>query len=119
MNLYYRVRERSQAFEMRCCRRLLNISYKDHVTNEEVRRKMQAAIWEYDELLTLVKKWKLRRFGNISRSSGLPKTVLQGTAKGKRKRGIQKKKREDNIKDWTGMNFASSTRGWGESDGAG
>ena len=49
-----------QAFEMRCYRRLLNISYKDHVTNEEVRRKIQAAIGEYDELLTLVKKRKLR-----------------------------------------------------------
>ena len=27
---------RKQAFEMRCYRRLLNIAYKDHVTNEEV-----------------------------------------------------------------------------------
>ena len=35
---------------MRCYRRLLNFSYKDHVTNEEVRRKIQAAIGEYDEL---------------------------------------------------------------------
>ena len=33
---------------MRCYWRLLNISYKDHVTNEEVRRKIQAAIGEYD-----------------------------------------------------------------------
>ena len=42
--------KRVQAFEIRCCRRLLNISYKDHVTNEEVHRKIQAAIGEYDEL---------------------------------------------------------------------
>ena len=56
---------------MRCYRRLLNISYNDHVTNEEVRRKIQAAIGEYDELLTLVKKRKLRWFGHVSRSSGL------------------------------------------------
>ena len=79
--------KRTQAFEMRCNRRLLNISYKDHVTNEEVRRKIQAAIGEYDELLTLVKKRKLRWFGHVSRSSGLAKTILQGTVKGKRKRG--------------------------------
>ena len=38
--------KRTQAFEMRCYRRLLNISYKDHVTNEEVRGKIQAAIGE-------------------------------------------------------------------------
>ncbi|MCG7869865.1 MAG: hypothetical protein JAY74_26275 [Candidatus Thiodiazotropha taylori] len=77
----------------------MNISYKDQVTNEEVRRKIQAAIGEYDDLLTLV-----------SKSSGLAKTILQGTVKGKRKRGRQKKRWEDNIKEWTGMDFASSTR---------
>ena len=102
--------KRTQAFEMRCYRRLLNISYKDHVTNEEVRRKIQAASGEYDELLTLVKKRKLRWFGHVSRSSGLAKTILHGTRKGKRKRGRQKKRWEDNIKEWTGMDFASSTR---------
>ena len=72
--------KRTQAFEMRSYRRLLNISYMDHVTNEEVRRKIQAAIGEYDEFLTLVKKQKLRWFGHVSRSSGLAKTILQGTA---------------------------------------
>ena len=62
------------------------------------------------ELLTLVKKRKLRWFGHVSRSSGLAKAILQGTVKGKRKRGRQKKRWEDNIKKWTGMDFASSTR---------
>ena len=52
--------ERREAFEMRCYRRLLNISYKDRVNNEEVHRKIQAATGEYDELLTLAKKRKLR-----------------------------------------------------------
>ena len=101
--------KRTQSFEMRYYRRLLNISYKDHVTNEEVRRKIQAAIGEYDELLTLVKKRKLRWFGHVSRSSGLAKTILLGR-KGKRKIGRQIKRWEDNIKEWTGMDFASSSR---------
>ena len=75
--------KRTQTFEeMICYRRLLNISYKDHVTNEDVRRKIQAAIREYDELLIQVKKRKLRLFGHVSRSSGLTKTILQGTVKG-------------------------------------
>ena len=52
----------------------------------------------------------LRWFGHVSRSSGLAKTILQGTVKGKRKRGRQKKRWEDNIKERTGMDFASSTR---------
>ena len=71
---------------MRCYRRLLDFTYKDQVTNEEVRRKIQTAIGEYDELLTLVKKRKLRCFCHVSRSYGLAKVILQGTVKGKRKK---------------------------------
>ena len=97
--------KRTQAFEMRCYRRLLNISYKDHVTNEEVRRKIQTAIGENDELLTLVKKRKLRWFGHVSRSSGLAKTILQGTVKGKRKRGRKRRRGGKTIskseQEWT------------------
>ena len=95
---------------MRCYRRLSNISYKDHVTNEEVRRKIQTAIGKYDERLNLAKKQKLRWFGHVSRSSGLAKSILQGTVKIKRNRSRQKKRWEDIIKEWTGMDFASSTR---------
>ena len=58
--------------------------------NKEVCRKIQAAIEEYDELLTLVKKGKLSWFGHVSRSSGLAKTPLQGTVKGKKKRWTEK-----------------------------
>ena len=35
---------RIQAMEMRCYCRMLRISYKDHVTNEEIRAKIQQAI---------------------------------------------------------------------------
>ena len=108
LSLTAELEKRTQAFEMRCYRRLLNISYKDHVTNEEVRRMIQAAIGEYAELLTLVKKRTLRWFGHVSRSSGLERAFLQGTVKGKR--GRQKKRCKDNIKEWTGMDFASSIR---------
>ena len=50
----------TQTFKMRCYQRLLNISYKDHVTNEEVRRKIQAAIGAYAEILAPGKKHKLK-----------------------------------------------------------
>ena len=92
MDLDCRVKKkRTQAFEMRCYRRLLNISYKDHVTNEAVRRKIQAAIGEYDELLTLVKKRKLRWFGHVSRSSGLAKTIPTGHSERKKKGGDRRR----------------------------
>ena len=42
----------------------------------------------------------------------MAKTILQGTVKGARSRGRQKKRWEDtcNIKDWTGMGFGDSLR---------
>ena len=82
---------------MKYNRRLLNILYKDHVKNEEVRRKIQEAIAEYDELLTLVKKRKLKWFDYVSRYSVLAKTILQDIVKGQKKKGRQKKRWKDNI----------------------
>ena len=38
------LKRRIQAMEMRCYHKILNISYTDHVTNEEVRAKIQQAI---------------------------------------------------------------------------
>ena len=54
---------------------------------------MQAAIGPYEDILTTVKKRKLRWFGHVNRSSGLCKKIVQGTVglPGKRKRGRQKK----------------------------
>ena len=101
---------RIQALEIRYYRRLLNISYKDHVTYEEVRSRIQNVIGGHDDLLTMVKKRKLRWYGHISRSAGTAKTIMQGTVKGTIRRGRQKKRWEYNITEWTGMGFGDSLR---------
>ena len=46
----------------------------------------------------------------VSRSSGLAKTILQGTVKGGRRQGRQRKRWEDNTREWTGLEFAKSQR---------
>ena len=74
--------------EMRCYRKILHISYKDHVTNEEVRAKIQQAIGPYEDL-TIVKRRKLQWYGIVSRSSGLAET-LQGIVKWGSRQGRQK-----------------------------
>ena len=71
-----------QATEMRCFRKLLGISYRDHITNDAVRDRIRQAIAPCDDILTTVKKRKLKWFGHVSRSSGLAKTILQGTVQG-------------------------------------
>ena len=92
------LQRRIQAMEMRCYRRVLHISYKDRVTNEEVRAKIQQAIGTHEDLLTIVKRRKLQWYEHVSRSSGLAKSILQGTVKGGRRQGRQRKRWEDNIK---------------------
>ena len=70
---------------MRCYRKILRISYKDHVTNKGVLAKIQQAIRPHKDLLTIVKRRKLQWYAHVSRSSGLAKTILQGTVKGGKK----------------------------------
>ena len=90
---------------------ILHISYKDHVTIEEVRARIQQAIGPHEDL-TIVKRHKLQWYGHVSRSSGLAKTILQGTVKGRRRQGRQRKRWEDNIRvrEWTGLKFGKSQR---------
>ena len=104
------LQRRIQAMEMRCYRKILHISYKGRLTNEEVRAKIQQAIGPHEDLLTIVKRRKLRSYGHVSRSSGLAKTILQGTVKGGRRQDRQMKMREDNIRERAGLEFGRSQR---------
>ena len=58
----------------------------------------------------IVKRRKLQWYGQVSRSSSLAKTILQGTVKGGRRQGRQKRRWEDIIREWTGLEFAKFQR---------
>ena len=62
------LQRRIQAMEMRCCHEMPRISYKENVTNEEVRAKIQPVIRPQDDLLTIVKRHTLQGYGHVSRS---------------------------------------------------
>ena len=85
------LQRRIQAMEMRCYRKILRISHKVHVTNEEVHAKIQQAIGPHENLLITVKRRKLQWYGHVSCSSGLAKTILQGTVKEGSRQGRKKK----------------------------
>ena len=59
--------------------------------------------------LTIVKRRKLQWYGRVFSSSGLAKTILQGTVKGGRRQGRQRTRWED-IREWAGLEFAKSKR---------
>ena len=106
------LQRRIQAMEMRCYRKILHISYKDHVTNQEVRAKIQQAIGPHEDLLTIVKRRKLQWYGYVARSSGLAKTILRGTVKGRRRQGRQRKRWEDNIRNGQAWSSPSPRGQW-------
>ena len=74
-------------------------------SDEEVKARIGNAIGPYEDLLTSVKRRKLKWYGHVTRSSGLAKTILQGTVQGGSRRGRQRKRWEDNIKEWTGLHL--------------
>ena len=83
--------------------------HKDHATNEKICAKIQQAIGPHEDLLTNIKRRKLKWYGHVSRSSGLAENILQGTVKGGRRQG-GKKRWGDNIREWIGLEFAKSQR---------
>ena len=99
------LRRRIQGMEMRCYRKVLHISYKHHVTNEEVRAKIQQATGPHEDIMAIVKRQKLQWYGYVSRSPGLAKTILKDTVKAGRRQGTKKKRWEHNISEWTGLDF--------------
>ena len=106
-----------QPWHLSCCLGSLCPSicpYKDHVTNEEARAKIQQAIGPHEALLTVVKRRKLQWYELVSRSSGLAKTISQGTVKGGRRQGRQRKRWEDNIREMNKLGVHQVQGGSGE-----
>ena len=69
---------------------------------------IQQAVRSHEDFLTILKRRKLQWYRQVSQSSGLAKTILHGTVQGGRKLGRQRKRWEDNIREWTGLEFGKS-----------
>ena len=89
-----------QAMEMRCYRKILRITHKDHVANKAVRAKIQQAIGSHEDILTIAKGRKLQWYGHITCSSGLVKTIFaRHDEKGKKTRQTE----EEMVRQHQGM----------------
>ena len=95
---------------MRRYRKISGISFRDIITNEDVRNRVRAAIGPHGDLLSIVKTRKLRCYGHATRATGLANTIMQGTVPGRRRRGRPKKCWHDNIKEWTELPLAKTLR---------
>ena len=99
--------ERLLAFEMKCYRRILHISWKDRVTNEKVREKVAI---QKSQLLTQVKRLKLGYIGHTKKHPSLERTILEGTMEGIRGRGRPRAQWVDSIEMWMGMSAVKAGR---------
>ena len=106
------LRRRIQAMEMRCYRKILRISYKDHVTNEEARAKIQKAIGPQEDLLTIVKRcqtavvWSCFLFIRSGQND-----LARHSERGKETRQTEEEVVRQH-QGMTGLEFAKSQRVW-------
>jgi hypothetical protein len=99
---------RINAFEMKCLRQLLRVSWTDRKTNEWV----LATAGVDRNLLISVKERKLAYFGHVMRKQGdcLEKMLMQGTTPGARARGRPRTNWLNNITSWTGLSMEQLAR---------
>ena len=77
---------RIQTMEMRCYCKILRISHKDHVANEEIRVKIRQANGPQEDLPTAVKRRKLQWYGHGSRSWSGQNHLARHSERGKKTR---------------------------------
>ena len=89
---------RIKTFETKNFRKLLGVTYKDRITNDEIRNRITQA-GRYTDLLIIVKRRTLTLYVHVTLYEGLAKLILQGNVEGKRHCGLPKKMLIDNIKE--------------------
>ena len=99
--------EKITAFEMKCYRKIMRISWVEKVTNKEVLARIGI---DTPTLLQTVKKLKLKYFGHIKRHETLQKHILEAMIEGKRGKGRPTRRWEKDIEDWLQMTTPEAGR---------
>ena len=96
-------RQRMDAFEMWCWRRLLRVPWTARRSNQSIQKETSP---EYS-MEGLLLKLKLQYFGHLmQRADSLEKTLVLGKIEGKRRRGQQRMRWLDGITDSTDMGLS-------------
>ena len=91
------------AFELWCCRRLLNVPWTARRSNQSILKEINP---EYS-LEGLMLKLKLQYFGHLMRrANSLEKTLMLGKIEGRRRRWQQRMRWLDGITDSMGMSLS-------------
>ena len=101
------MRSKLEAAEMWFYRRMLKIPWTDHVTNEEVLKK----IGTKRKLLTSVRKRLLEFLGHVMRKESLENLTLTGHIEGKKSRGRPRIKYLNSLSTWMAEQVREGQRG--------
>ena len=94
------------AFEMKCYRKILRISWKEKKRNSDIINTLKIPeCW----LLNTIAKRKLHLFGHIKRHS-LERQIMKGRVPGKRRKGRQRRRWTDDIKDNMNTSLENASR---------
>ena len=95
MSLSKQAEQRINAFEMRCCRRILRVSWTEKRTNQSIRD--QLGIKDVTWLLNTIAKHKMCYFGHVKRHECVEKEIYEGIIEGRRGRGRPRRRWSQDI----------------------
>ena len=99
------IMNRIEAVEMWFLRRILGISWKEKVRNEEVLKRAGTK----RELIEMIRKRQLSFLGHVYRKDDIERTVLTGRIDGKRDRGRQRLTYLQSLNNWATKGTKSLT----------
>lgn len=77
-NIYEHDKKKLEAFKMWCYRRMMKISWRDHITNQEVLQRIE----EKRSLITTISIRRAKWLGHILRQDGLLLNIIEGAVEG-------------------------------------
>jgi len=102
------VESKIRSLEMWIYRRMMRISYKDHISNESI----LAGLCEKPKLMRMIKQRKCKYFGHILRGEGhkYQRLLLEGRVNGKRGRGRPRNTWFRDISKWMQIDYVTAVR---------
>ena len=91
--------KRLEAAEMWFYRRILRVSYADHITNEEVLDRLSIT----RQLINQIRKRQIEFFGHVIRNKELENIIVTGKLDGKRSRGRPRMTYLNSLSRWFGV----------------